>query len=348
MHTILLAWLLFQSAIQAGAETGKYTALSSLGRNSFGPSGHVSQQRRRQKRSKKETASYPTYTLFDIGSTQSEGKEFSGDRNIVMIEHQMRRHLFTDDSDGDDDNNNSDSADDDDSDFESGEEEQSGDDSDSVMLGMDEEGAGTFVLPPILPRGGGDDDNDNENDIDSDYVGEGEGVTTAVKIGPPSDDDNGDNTNDNDNVDDDSDEDVQESSPDKEERSENSNSNSISELKKLWRNLIVTAKSDQYAENSKEILAAVQQQINENSSIALNSINIENYRNLPLSTVLSQFPLLLRANGTDSGSFHRQLESQLQDPLAVGQRALWLDQEFALVLKGDLFHSTIMVTFPYA
>lgn len=43
----------------------------------------------------------------------------------------------------------------------------------------------------------------------------------------------------------------------------------------------------------------------------------------------------LRANNTDKDALYRQLVSQFDDPLATGgRRALWLDQEFALNLKG--------------
>jgi len=54
------------------------------------------------------------------------------------------------------------------------------------------------------------------------------------------------------------------------------------------------------------------------------------------TTLLSnQFPL--RANGTHQESLYRQVLSQFLDPLASdGKRSLWLDQEFALKLKGSV------------
>ena len=43
----------------------------------------------------------------------------------------------------------------------------------------------------------------------------------------------------------------------------------------------------------------------------------------------------LHANGTDRASFYRQLLAQFENPLLTGQRrALWLDREVALSLKG--------------
>jgi len=43
----------------------------------------------------------------------------------------------------------------------------------------------------------------------------------------------------------------------------------------------------------------------------------------------------LHANGTDKASFYRQLLAQFENPLLTGQRrALWLDRETALSLKG--------------
>jgi hypothetical protein len=46
---------------------------------------------------------------------------------------------------------------------------------------------------------------------------------------------------------------------------------------------------------------------------------------------------VLRANGTDHESLYRQVLSQFLSPLSSdGRRALWLDQEFALNLKGSV------------
>jgi hypothetical protein len=45
-------------------------------------------------------------------------------------------------------------------------------------------------------------------------------------------------------------------------------------------------------------------------------------------------PTALRPNGTDQYSLYRQILSQFIDPTITQKRALWMDQEFALNLKG--------------
>ena len=48
----------------------------------------------------------------------------------------------------------------------------------------------------------------------------------------------------------------------------------------------------------------------------------------------------LQANGTNKESLYRQFLAQLLDPLASNnRRSIWLDQEFALSLKGGMLSS---------
>ena len=118
---------------------------------------------------------------------------------------------------------------------------------------------------------------------------------------------------------------------------DSSSSNTISELKGLWKNFIALSRSSQLKKNMEEIEGALRQQISDNKNAS--DTDIEHYHNMPLPAILSYFPALSRANGTDSASFNRQLESQFLDPLGAGNnRAVWMDQEFALLLKGIIYH----------
>lgn len=330
MRTVLLAWLLVQSGMQLGAteRAGLFSTTSMTGGKSFTGSRQVSHSRRKTKSHGKDSAvnnlKTSSYYILDVNSAADMSKIGVSKRTIVLLGHQMTTLPNGDDSNDEDSSNNADVTDGDDSDFEiAGDDTSSGIDS---LIVTDDEDENIPSLGHVQQNGGEDDDNGD--------VGESANIDSS-ESGSNSDDNN-DSIDDNEDIEN-SDDDVEEGADenDDEELSRKNNSNSISELKKLWRNLILTAKNDQLNESTKEILSAIQHQMNENGSVAVTSTESENYRNVPLSSVVAQFPLLLRANGTDSSSFNRQLESQLNDPLALGQRALWMDQEFALVLKGE-------------
>jgi hypothetical protein len=273
-----------------------------------------------------------SYLVFDVGGLKgtdcSDAEHDVKSRTVILIEHQMKRKLNGDDPNGDDDGNSEDINEDDDSDFEVGEDEINGYD-DAITFREDEEETHRTKTQTkhVGSGGGGDDDNDNDYDgADS----SGDSSNRMHRKSSFNDDDNRDNIDDTDDPD----------FTDNDEETNNAddvrdinNSNSISELKTLWRSAISASRIEQQRQNNEEILKAVKQQISDNKSISVT--DIEAYQQMPLSTILSQFPSLLRANGTDSASFHRQLESQFLDPVAVGNnRAVWMDQEFALVLKG--------------
>ena len=320
MITTLLAWLLIQSLMQIKLieSIGVPPPAPLIGRNGFTGSEQVSHSWKKTK--KRETKTHihssksSSYVIVNVDNTENESSEGVQMSTIVLIEQQMTTQLNKDQSSDDGSSNNTDMTDGDDSDF-----EVANDDTTSSVDNL------------ILTEEEDEEENIPSSD-DNDVVGE---ILNIDSESDSNNDDNNDNTDDNEYFTADNDNLVEGVDDGDEERSDKNNSKSISELKKLWRNLILTAKNDQLKERSQEILSAVQHQINENSSITGALGDIENYRNVPLSSILSQFPILLRANGTDSASFNRQLESQLHDPLALGQRALWLDQEFALVLKGE-------------
>ena len=326
MITALLAWLIVQSLIQVKLieSVGVSSAAPLRGRSGFAGSKQVSHSWKKTKKREKKTninsSKGPSYVIFDNDNTEDKTGEGVQIRTIVLIEQQMTTQLNEDQSNDDDSSNNTDMTDDDDSDF-----ELANDDTTSSIDSL------------ILT-----DEEDEEDNIpspdDNDVVGE---ILNIDSESDSNNDDNDDTTDDNEHITVDNDN-LEEGVERDDEGSDKNNSNSISELKKLWSNVILSAKNDQLNQRSQEILSAVQHQINENSSISESSRDIESYRNVPLVSVLSQFPILLRANGTDSASFNRQLESQLHDPLALGQRALWLDQEFALVLKGEKVTKTVI------
>ena len=327
MITALLAWLIVQSLIQVKLieSVGVSSAAPLRGRSGFAGSKQVSHSWKKTKKREKKTninsSKGPSYVIFNNDNTEDKTGEGVQMRTIVLIEQQMTTQLNEDQSNDDDSSNNTDMTDDDDSDF-----ELANDDTTSSVDSL------------ILTEEEDEEDNIPSPD-DNDVVGE---ILNIDSESDSNNDDNDDTTDDNEHITVDNDNLEEGIGEGDEEGSDKNNSKSISELKKLWSNVILSAKNDQLNQRSQEILSAVQHQINENSSISESSRDIESYRNVPLVSVLSQFPILLRANGTDSASFNRQLESQLHDPLALGQRALWLDQEFALVLKGEKVTKTVI------
>jgi hypothetical protein len=119
--------------------------------------------------------------------------------------------------------------------------------------------------------------------------------------------------------------------------------NTIAALKKIWKDTIRDSYTVQQTTKSHEIqsaLAALVSLASANTSSASvnasasSNINTDSDSNKSLQSLMSLYPSLLRSNGTSRPSFHRQLEAQFIDPVAVGGRALWMDQEFALILKG--------------
>ena len=197
----------------------------------------------------------------------------------------------------------------DDSDFELGDEDvlNGEDDRDELIFdGTEEEDEGEDI--PSLSV------TDHEEDGEESEESEDLSDLDATHGGNNDDNDSNDSNDNNDDSNgvsstEETDTEIEEQS---EEKEDPDGINSMAELKKLWRNVLHSAKSDQEKEASSELLSAIQHQINENSSLSESSRDIEKYRNLPLSAVLQQFPLLLRANGTDKRSFNRQLEAQLQ------------------------------------
>lgn len=125
-------------------------------------------------------------------------------------------------------------------------------------------------------------------------------------------------------------------------------------LKRIWRDLISVPPSatqleqilkgsvSGYDSSSEMRSSPSSPAVNANTSPSLLSKTIDASRtdmgvnSILNSTLLSnQFPL--RANGTHQESLYRQVLSQFLDPLASdGKRSLWLDQEFALKLKGSV------------
>lgn len=284
-----------------------------------------------ESKSRKNPVLPKSYLVLDVGELTDEDSSNAehdvNTRTIILVEHQMKRKLNGDDPNGDDDGNSEDINDDDDSDFEVGEDEINSYD-DAVAFREEEEEEDALrtrsQTKQVGTGGGGDDDNDGTDSS-------GDNINNRMhKKSNLNNDDNRDNMDENDDPD----------FTDNEEEIINvddirdiNNSNSISELKSLWRNAIIASRIEQQRQSYEEILKAVKQQISENKSIS--ESDVEAYQQMPLSTILAQFPALMRANGTDTASFHRQLESQFLDPVAVGSnRAVWMDQEFALVLKG--------------
>lgn len=86
-----------------------------------------------------------------------------------------------------------------------------------------------------------------------------------------------------------------------EDASETKTHGTILELKNIWKEILNKAQTDLLRIANDEIQTAIQRHTGENSSIIIDQPKL-------LSSVLSQYPLLLRANGTDRASFHRQLE----------------------------------------
>ena len=317
MIALFLVCLISQATITAAAGRGRETA--QFGINSIIKSrGPVTQTARRSGR-KVETSTY--YSAFDVSSCLDDESRTSGVdrnvRNVILVEHQMSNNQKSDD-DG-----NSEDVNGDDSDFDIGEDDI--DSSDGVVSYRDEEDeeddSNTIrTHKKLVGTGGGGDDNNDSGDRSN----------NRINSRPSYDnDDESDGIEDLDDFNDTDGDDSITAAYD-----ESKNSNSISELKGLWKNLILTAKAEQYKDNKDEVDRAVRQQINESKGDT--GDDVDKYQDVPLSVVLSKFPALLRANGTDSASFHRQLESQFLDPVAVGSnRAVWMDQEFALVLKGN-------------
>lgn len=289
---------------------------------------------------RKTHPSAKSYFVLDVGGLKGEDcsnvEHDVNTRTIILIEHQMKRKLNGDDSNGDDDGNSEDVNDDDDSDFEVGEDEINGYDDAVTFREDEEEYLRTKSQTKRVGTGGGGDDDDNDG---ADSAGDSQNDRVHRKSNF-NNDDNRDNIDENDDPDF---TDNEEETNNADDVRDTNNSNSISELKSLWRNAITASRIEQQRQNQEEVLKAINQQISENKSIAVT--DIEAYHQMPLSTIMSQFPALLRANGTDSASFHRQLESQFLDPVAVGNnRAVWMDQEFALVLKGNKHTHTYMYT----
>jgi hypothetical protein len=331
MIALLLTCLIIQGSVVIDA--GRSSARSTFEiKNNRETIRKFSSLERNERNDRNTHPSEKSYLVFDVGGLK--GKDCSdvehdvNSRTIVLIEHQMKRKLNGDDPNGDDDGNSEDVNEDDDSDFEVGEDEINGYD-DAVTFREDEEEPlrSKSQSKHVGTGGGGDDDNDNEND-GADSLGD-----SSSRTHRKSSFNNDDNRDDIDEADDPDFTDNEEETNNVDDVRDINNSNSISELKTLWRNAITASRIEQQRQNSEEILKAIKHQISENKSISVT--DIEAYQQMPLSTILSQFPSLLRANGTDSASFHRQLESQFLDPVAVGNnRAVWMDQEFALVLKG--------------
>lgn len=315
MIALLLVCLISQATITAAAGHGRESAR--FGINSIMKSrGRVTQTVRKSSR-KVETSTY--YSAFDAGNFLDDESRISGVdsnvRNVILVEHQIS------DNQKNDDDGNSEDMSGDDSDFDIGEDDIDG--SDGVVSYRDEEDEeedsnAIRTQKKLVGTGGGGDDNNDSGDR-----------YNRINSRPSYD-----NDDENDDIEDHDDFNVTEGDDSiTAAYDESKNSNSISQLKGLWKNFILTAKAEQYKDNKEEMNRALRQQINENKDST--DDNIENYQDMPLSHILSKFPALLRANGTDSASFHRQLESQFLDPVAGGSnRAVWMDQEFALVLKG--------------
>lgn len=327
MIALLLTCLIIQGSvvIDAGRSSPRPTFEISSNMESFRNISPL------QRSDRKTRPSAKSYLVLDVGGMKgkdcSDVEHDANSRTIILIEHQMKRKLNGDDPNGDDDGNSEDVNEDDDSDFEVGEDEINGYDDAVTFREDEEESLRTKSQTKHVGTGGGGGDDDNDND-GADRSGDS--LNNRLRKPSFNNDDNRDNMDENDDPD----------FTDNEEEINNvddvrdiNNSNSITELKSLWRNAITASRIEQQKQNNEEILKAVKQQISENKSTLVTDIDA--YQQMPLSTILSQFPALLRANGTDSASFHRQLESQFLDPVAVGNnRAVWMDQEFALVLKG--------------
>lgn len=235
------------------------------------------------------------------------------ERTIIMIGQDTRGKL---ENRNGDDGENSEDQNEEDSDFEM-EDDDANTDENISFLEDDDEGILMTTSQDEVIGGvdsGGDDDDEGS--------GKGNRKSRSLSDSPNDDDEN--------NVDY---SDAEVSSATNDVDKDRSSSNTISELKGLWKNFISLSRSSQQKKNMEEIVGALRQQISDNKNAS--DTDIELYQNMPLPQILSFFPALSRANGTDSASFNRQLEFQFLDPLGGGNnRAVWMDQEFALLLKG--------------
>ena len=92
-------------------------------------------------------------------------------------------------------------------------------------------------------------------------------------------------------------------------------------------------------EHLNDVIMSIWNEYIENST----SSDIHNTSTLSAANVVSEHShaFLLRANGTDISSFRRQLLAQFISPLMRGeQRALWLDPEFVLNIRGQFILAT--------
>jgi hypothetical protein len=244
-----------------------------------------------------------TSKYFILETGQSDEKEGLNTlrKTIVIVDYQSKRKLTGDDSnDDDDDDVNSEE----DSDFD---------------LEDDEGGEGMVTF-------------EDQEDIDEneDVTVTSSGKLTFDSGGGGDSIDDSDDSDDNDSLDLDNDDTAV---SENENEGDTDNAKSISQLKTLWREVIRSCQNKQLEAKADEIAQAVASHLEGNNSLPV-GVTIDVSKAQPLSVILSLFPSLLRANGTNRASFHRQLEAQFTDPVAVGNRALWMDQEFALVLKG--------------
>lgn len=104
-----------------------------------------------------------------------------------------------------------------------------------------------------------------------------------------------------------------------------------------------------HVDNPVSVLRINEETQKENISILLGHVWSEYIQKRPSfdaiqnKLILSDIPraAALRANGTDHRSFQRQLLAQFTSPLTrSAQRALWLDPEFVLTLRGQLVLAT--------
>ena len=114
----------------------------------------------------------------------------------------------------------------------------------------------------------------------------------------------------------------------------------MSVLRSIWRDMMLAPPSK---EDIQHILRGERLGLSTASAAEGSGVEKANTATTPVATTEaaptsagahhSQPPL--RANGTDHESLYRQTLSQFLDPLAAdSRRSLWLDQEFALNLKG--------------
>ena len=307
MIALLLTCLTIQMAVLVGAGRGIPSAQQTL---RSGSSSH------KYTSSAGERQSEP-YFLIDLKgfsqNTDLNSNDVKNERTIIMVAHETRGKL---ENRNGDDGENSEDQNEEDSDFEM-EDDDANIDGNISYLEEDDEGMLMTSTPDGLVENLDDGDDDDDEGSDK------RNRRSYSLSGSPSDDD--------DNEVDYTDAEGRTTMDDVDKDS--SSSNTISELKGLWKNFISLSRTSQQKKNMEEIEGALRQQISDNMNAS--DTDIELYQNMPLPAILSYFPALSRANGTDSASFNRQLESQFLDPLGAGNnRAVWMDQEFALLLKG--------------